>query len=245
MKENKQSNYYITGDTHRDFFRLQMFSLNHQTTQDDVMIILGDAGINYYLGNDDLNIKRFLTKFPLTFFCIHGNHEARPEKIKSYKEVEWNCGIVYVEKEFPNILFAKDGEIYNINGYKTLVCGGAYSVDKFIRLSRGLKWFDDEQPSDDTKRIVEQCLDNENWDVDIVLTHTCPLKYEPIEWFISGLDQSKIDKSTEKWLDTIENKLSYRKWYVGHFHGDKHTDKLTFMFNNIEKFSPYNESKLE
>lgn len=32
---------------------------------------------------------------------------------------------------------------------------------------------------------------------DIVLTHTCPYKYEPREAFMQGLDQSKLDKFME------------------------------------------------
>ena len=53
-----------------------------------------------------------------------------------YKLQEWNGGKVWVEEAYPNILFAKDGEIYDIAGMKTIVIGGAYSVDKFYRLSR-------------------------------------------------------------------------------------------------------------
>lgn len=37
---------------------------------------------------------------------------------------------MYYEEKYPNILFAIDGEIYNLNSKKTLVIGGAYSVDK-------------------------------------------------------------------------------------------------------------------
>lgn len=33
-----------------------------------------------------------------------------------------------MEKEYPNILFAKDGEIFNLNGLKTVAIGGAYSM---------------------------------------------------------------------------------------------------------------------
>ena len=51
-----------------------------------------------------------------------------------YKLQEWNGGKVWVEEAYPNILFAKDGEIYDIAGMKTIVIGGAYSVDKFYRL---------------------------------------------------------------------------------------------------------------
>ena len=79
--------------------------------------------------------------------CIQGNHELRPHHIDTYKEVEWNGGIVYREDKYPNLLFAKDGEIYHIQGTDFLVCGGAYSVFKDYRIAHGLSWYYDEQPS--------------------------------------------------------------------------------------------------
>ena len=48
-------------------------------------------------------------------------------------------------------------------------------------------------------------------------SHTCPRKYEPVEHFMPGIDQSKVDKSTENWLDTIEDRLDYKEWYCGHW----------------------------
>lgn len=75
---------YITGDTHRDFSRIKSFCAEHGTTKDDVMIVLGDAGINFYGGWRDENVKDYLDKLPITFFFIHGNHEMRPETIPTY-----------------------------------------------------------------------------------------------------------------------------------------------------------------
>ena len=37
--------------------------------------------------------------------------------------------MVYVEEEYPNILFAKDGEVYDFCGKSVMTIGGAYSVD--------------------------------------------------------------------------------------------------------------------
>ena len=52
----------------------------------------------------------------------------------------------------------------------------------------------------------------------------------------SGIDQSKVDKSTEKWLDGIEDRLEYQKWYCGHFHTEKKIDRLEIMFENFDVF---------
>lgn len=121
---------YLTGDTHGSFERISEFCHRFKTTKEDVMIILGDAGINYYEGKRAELLKKMLDDMPITFFCIHGNHEQRPYAIPTYHEETWNGGMVYVEKKHPSILFGKDGEVYNLDGKKAIVIGGAYSVDK-------------------------------------------------------------------------------------------------------------------
>lgn len=227
---------YITGDTHGSFERIANFCKMMNTTEKDIMIILGDAEINYEGGLSDFLKKDYLSFFPITFLCVHGNHEQRPSSIPSYKQKSWHGGTVYYEDDFPNILFAKDGEIYDLNGKKTLVIGGAYSVDMYYRLMKGLPWFHDEQPSDEIKMFVEKQLNRVDWSVDVVLTHTVPLKYEPVEMYLDGIDQSKVDKSTEEWLDKIEDKLNYKKWYCGHYHTEKIIDKLEIMYQNFGDF---------
>lgn len=227
---------YITGDTHGSFERVEAFCRRFQTSQDDILIILGDAGINFSGELYDSLKKRLLESLPVTIFAIHGNHEQRPHTISSYKEMQWHGGTVYYEDEYPSILFAKDGEIFDFNRKQTVVIGGAYSIDKAVRLAYGWGWWEDEQPSEETKRYVEQQLEKSGWKVDVVLSHTTPLKYEPVEVFMAGVDQSRVDKSTEVWLDDIEDKLSYSKWYCGHYHTEKKIDKLEIMFENFDEF---------
>ena len=124
---------YITGDTHRDFSRLNNLQLN----KNDLIIILGDAGINFCLNNRDEALKEQLNSLNVKFVCIRGNHEERPENIKSYIEMNIFAGTVYLEENYPNLLFAKDGETYNIAGQSVLTIGGAYSIDKYYRLYFG------------------------------------------------------------------------------------------------------------
>jgi 3-oxoacid CoA-transferase subunit A len=196
------SMFYITGDTHRDFRLAAAFCDTVQSTKDDVLIILGDAGINYFGGEKDRQLKHLLAELPITLFCIHGNHERRPETL-GYTETELYGGTAYLEPEFPNLLFAKDGEIYNFDGKRCIAIGGAYSIDKPLRLAEGWGWWPDEQPSPEIQGRVEARLEVEGWRIDVVLSHTCPLKYEPREVFISGINEVMVDKSTEIWLDTI------------------------------------------
>ncbi len=222
---------YITGDTHRDFSRFYKLKKD----SNNMLIVLGDVGINYYLNEEDKNCKEHLKKLKLKLFCVRGNHEERPENISTYKEVEMFGGKVFIEEEYPNLIFAKDGETYNIDGKKILVIGGAYSVDKQYRLLHGYKWFKDEQL---TKEEMDTILDKvKDKHFDIVLTHTCPYKYEPREVFMQGLDQSKVDKSMEHFLDKIEENINYDKWYCGHYHTEKQINKLEFMFGRIKIFN--------
>ena len=140
---------YYTGDTHGEVEKLIAFSERFHLTPEDTIVILGDAGWNYYTDKRDFLAKSFLKRLGVTIFSIHGNHEARPGKLSFYHEAEWRGGSVYVEDEFPNILFAKDGEVYDLDGHIAIAIGGAYSVDKYYRLSHWLKWFSDEQPDDE------------------------------------------------------------------------------------------------
>lgn len=226
--------FYITGDTHGDFSRYLAFSEKAQPTEQDVMIVLGDAGLNYYTGAKDEARKSFVNSFPFTTFCIHGNHEVRPADIPTYRTKEYCGGTVWYEEAFPRILFAKDGEVYRFGEYACIVIGGAYSVDKYYRLARGWAWFANEQPSDEIRARVEQQLAAHKNRMDIILSHTCPLKYEPTEVFLPWIDQGAVDKRTEKWLDKIEDETEYRRWYCGHYHTEKKTDRLRFLFQSIE-----------
>lgn len=58
-----------------------------------------------------------------------------------------------------------------------------------------------------------------------------------MEIFLSGIDQSRMDKSTEKWLHGIEDRLEYKKWYCRHYYTEKKIDKLEIMFENFDMFN--------
>ena len=230
---------YITGDTHRDFKRIIDFCEKNDTSHEDILVILGDVGINYFLNESDYELKKMLSMLPITLFCLHGNHEERPFNTIGYEETKWHGATAYINPEFTNQVFAKDGEIYNLNGKRSLVLGGAYSVDKYYRIARGWHWFESEQPNDEIKKYVEENLEKNNWEVDIVLSQTCPYDVMPRHLFLSSIDQSTVDNSTEKWLQEIENKLDYKKWYFGHYHDYYVNGKFTMLYNDIIEFNKH------
>lgn len=247
--------FYITGDKHGDFSsvfhlqnRLQCF------TEHDTIILLGDAGFNYYVSETKDKDKRpyklqkgarklqslLSSQIPSTIFSIHGNHEARPESIEGFEKRAWNGGEVWFHPDFPSLLYAVDGEVYTFNEKNYLVIGGAYSVDKWYRIeqieegNQNVKWFKDEQISEEAMKKVEEKIEEMDGEIHGVFSHTCPEKYIPTELFIAGVDQSSVDRRMEKWLDEIEEKLHYDIWYFGHFHGEKKIDKMCMYNQNIE-----------
>jgi 3-oxoacid CoA-transferase subunit A len=218
---------YITGDIHGDPMRIYVFAKKHKLTKNDMVIILGDVGANYYGDERDERTKENLSKVRVPILCIHGNHEMRPWEADGYTLVKWNGGKVWVQEKYPQLLFAKDGEIYTIDGKRYIAIGGAYSVDSYWRIKHHAGWWESEQPTEEIKKFVEKQLQvNE---IDIILSHTCPRKYEPIEAFLPFIDQSSVDTSTEDWLDSIEETVNYQAWYCGHWHINKRIDKMHFL----------------
>ena len=242
---------FLTGDTHGSFehevgfgrivdFCQSQEQAGHPLTKQDIVIILGDAGIKYCHDYRDEHFKNLIRlRIPCALLCLHGNHELRPESIRTpdgsklYHKKPFMGGEVWCQKGFSNILFAVDGSVYNLNGLSTLAIGGAYSVDKHFRLANGYRWFPDEQPSEKTKRRVESVLEAKNNAVDVILSHTVPFEHQPTEFFMNGIDQSTVDNSTEHWLQSIHDKTTFKHWYAGHFHCDKQKGDVQILYTSI------------
>lgn len=229
---------YFTGDIHGNVIQLlwwlEKCRIPHEPSQ--IIVLLGDTGINYFCNYLDREKKVLLQDSKRTYFCIHGNHERRPASINNYIEGNWHGGKVYREKDFPNLIFAKDGEVFDLDGVRTLVLGGAYSIDKQERLKYGLHWFEDEQISESQRATIFKKI-KQLGSVDLVLSHTCPLEWQPTDLFISGIDQNLVDNSMERWLTKVERSVNYRYWLFAHYHDDrKINDKAQMLYKNIIDF---------
>jgi 3-oxoacid CoA-transferase subunit A len=191
---------------------------------ENVLIILGDAGLNFFFNRRDEELKKKLSKYPFTYFIIRGNHEERPSICAAKNPDKWHKetyfdGEVWIENDYPYIKYAMDCVCqYNINGYNTLVIPGAYSVDKYKRLEMDWSWFPKEQLSEDEMIAGKELLNQMNWKCDLVLSHTCPIMFEPTDLFLSFVDQSMVDKTMERYLGEIEFNLDYTAWCWGHYH---------------------------
>ena len=77
---------YYTGDIHGSAFELQSFCRKMELTSDDIIVLLGDVGANYYGSKRDQRFKQALNSLGPTLLCVHGNHEQRPNTFSSYQE---------------------------------------------------------------------------------------------------------------------------------------------------------------
>ena len=61
---------YITGDKHADFHDIYEFCINNKTSKDDIIIILGDAGFNYYLDYRSDELKESFRNIDILYFVF-------------------------------------------------------------------------------------------------------------------------------------------------------------------------------
>ena len=217
--------WLVTGDTHsHNAERLKTLESKYPDfkPEETALIILGDAGFQFYKNMKSWKIKHETAKLGYTLYCLRGNHEDRiancPNAIKEYDEDVH--GFIYYEPEFSNIKYFEDiPAAYQINGHSVLTIPGAYSVDKWYRLAMSWTWFPQEQLTAEEMEQAEKKFGD--YGFDFVLSHTCPLFWEPTDLFLNGIDQSKVDKSMEIWLDKFKDKIMWGIWLFGHYHADR------------------------
>lgn len=219
----------VVGDIHGNKFNLMsVLSYLVPLTSKDIVILAGDVGI-LYGGNKMGSLLHYMVSQPCKFIVLRGNHDDR--YWKSYQErgesfvIEDMFGTQLAhQKKYPNVYYVKDeGDILTIDGMRFLMIPGAFSVDGEYRKLRGLPYCEDEQ-------LTYQEMDNllgriaDEAPIDYVISHTCPLSWQDqLQYvFLDFLDQSKIDKTMDKFLDAVNDALpDYKMWLFGHFHDDK------------------------
>lgn len=235
--------FVVTGDIHGNVKDIQHFCDTYDIAE-NALIILGDVGLNFYLNKTDRKNKEYVQGLGCLVYCVRGNHEERPENLPTILEDydEIINGNVWYEENYPNIRYLMDGAVYNFGGYTTLVIGGAYSVDKHWRLARARAngwdpethwsgWFKDEQLTDKEMQRIQFNVHDNNYD--FVLSHTCPYTWQPFDLFMSTVDQSTVDNTMERWMDTLKEEITWNcAWLFGHFHEDRIVRPHVEMYMN-------------
>lgn len=220
-------------------------------TKEDILIIAGDAGLEYdYVKNE--GAKELLNAFSGKIIVMRGNHDSCywAEHIKIINDksfsiaADWDVLVngqdeYLFEKRYPNILYVRDsGGIYTIGKYNFLFLPGAYSIDKEIRKLRDWPYNQNEQLTPQEKQeLLDLTKDytERGFPIDYVIGHTFPLKLEPLYnfLFLEGVDENKVDKKTEQWLDSMseifEKNKSFKKYYGGHMHKEMPLNSKYYM----------------
>ena len=105
---------YITGDLHGDITQWYNVIKKINCKPNNILIVLGDFGGNYYCDKRDDKFKEIVNNANIQIFAIRGNHDANPVNVKDIKQVEKFGNIGYIQDQYPNIFYADNGLIYHI-----------------------------------------------------------------------------------------------------------------------------------
>lgn len=223
---------YITADTHVPYdcekLSNKKFPEQENLTKSDYLIIAGDFGLIWREDGTFKWWKKWFDDKNFTTLFVDGNHENY-NLLEQYPIVDKFGG--KVGKISDSIYHLKRGELYEIDGKKIFTFGGAESIDKESRI-REVNWWLREMPSYDEMHYGLNKLELNNFDVDIIITHSCPQSIK------NQLTSNKEATMLERYFENIKEFLkekdnTYYKWYFGHFHQDKRIENFRALFNDI------------
>lgn len=148
--------------------------------------------------------------------------------LNEFPVIPWHGGKIHQIAE--NIIHLMRGEIYDIDSYKFLSIGGAWSVDKVYRTPY-VSWWPNEEISASEQQYTLENLDKHNWEVDYVITHAAPTTILKDIFLMETQLSGK--STTEKFLDYVKQNLTFKQWYFGHYHLDRDFGRFHCMYNRV------------
>lgn len=235
---------YITGDCHRNYerFNTSNFPEQKQMTKDDYVIICGDFGGVWAMGEENKEetmLMDWLDCKPFTTLFVDGNHENF-DRLYSYPVEEWNGGKVHKIRD--SVIHLMRGQVYEIDGKKIFTFGGAQSHDieggilepddpdfkiKKKELDREwrsyrvnhVSWWVQELPSEEEMAEGLKNLAAHDNNVDYIVTHCCASSTQTL----IGGSMFKSDVLTS-YLEDIRQNVRFKKWFFGHYHDNKNVN---------------------
>lgn len=220
---------YLTGDTHIpiDIHKLNTKNFSEQSslTDSDYVIICGDFGGVWDLGKEDLYWIKWLTSKNFTTLFVDGNHENHDLLNSNFDVLEFCSGKVH--KITDKIYHLMRGELFTIENNTIFVMGGAESHDKEYRIE-GKSWWADEMPLQDEYENANRNLERCNYNVDYVISHCTATSIQ--QRIVRDYPANQLTD----YFEQLRNKLSYKKWYFGHYHVDRAmTDQDFAIYKDI------------
>lgn len=228
---------FATGDTHGDFrrFGAKCFYEQKEMTQDDYVIICGDFGGLWNDSAEEQHDLNWLEKKPFTVLWVDGNHENFT-MLSQYPVEEWHGGKVHRIR--PNVIHLMRGQLYTIDGYTFFTMGGGRSHDvqdgildpadpqfeydlywkskrfEMFRI-KGVSWWPEELPDEDEYEVAIKTLEQANWEVDYVITHSAPSS------IVAEINQRYETDQLTDFLEEVRRKLKFHYWLFGHYHDNR------------------------
>lgn len=210
---------YIIGDTHipNDFRKLE--KINDPRIQ--YVIVTGDFGLIWEREGNELETyyKDILNKKSFTTLFVRGNHENHSRLQKLPKVDMFGARVAKISDKIFQLL---DGRIYTIEGNTFFTLGGAESTDKIYRVPY-VTWWPEEIPSHLVYKQSLNILESHNNKVDYIISHTAPTT---IIKEILQENPLRFNDYTAEMLEEIKNRVSFKKWFFGHFHEDLEIDNF-------------------
>lgn len=233
---------YITGDCHGDFnkFSTKKFSDQKKLMRDDYVIVCGDFGLWHDCKEERHNLDWLASKsFSLLF--VDGNHENFDRLKNEFPVVDFHGGKAHKIRD--NVYHLMRGYVFDLCGKKFFIFGGASSHDiqdgilyfedykdakalvkdynrrtemgQMLRINH-ISWWKEELPSEYEMRRGRENLKKVGYKVDYVISHCLP---QSMVNFLYG-GKSDSDILTRYFERLLQNGLTFKKWYAGHYHRD-------------------------
>ena len=216
-------------------------------SEKDALIIAGDFGLPWSGTNRERREMAGLAAAPWITLFVDGNHERFPYYADQPSERRWGGRVqrmwfdqrLYHPRMHRRMAPPFDvwrlmrGQVLELGGARVFCMGGATSTDRAWRVP-GESWFAEELPCDAEYEEAERSLDAVGWEVDYVVTHCCSGSVQPRALYPEpGWERPAQDRLTW-WFDMLEGRLTYKRWYFGHYHHDRDIDdRHTLLYNAI------------
>lgn len=218
----------ITGDTHGD--QISLTYMLKKLRRGDVLFVAGDFGYYFQLNRSEeafLNdLHFFLKRNDMYLVYVDGNHENHMA-LNDLPVTEW-CG-ARVHEVRPNIIHVLRGEVLKIKGKKIFCFGGAFSIDRALRVLNETYW-EEELPTDKDYINANKNLQANRDEVDYIITHTCPQK---VVASLNGRHSAREEIPLQNYLQYVSEHARYDKWFFGHWHMDITVGKISGIYLDI------------
>lgn len=185
----------------------------------DFVIVCGDFGYIFAPESNKKALRQelynllWLEEKPFKILFCDGNHECFDRLNKLPSEFMFGSDVGVVNK---NVFHLRRGRVYHIDNKSFFVMGGASSIDKEDRIL-GISYWADEVPDYNDFNRANKNLDMYEGKVDYVLSHACPVAVKSLIHTYKWL----YPDPTEDLLSALDERLTYKKWFFGHYHLDK------------------------